>query len=135
MTTEKHAGLDLAAIEGRHAPHMWINLIGREFGPECWTCEEDHPCDAALRLAEVRALRAVADAARRMAYALDLRAGDAGGYDAADRVEERYGNHIACRYFDLCEALAGRGTPLSDALDGDAPHVAGEAPERALERR
>lgn len=126
--TDTRAGLDLAAYEFRNR----LGLALREGHNSNCKCTY---CDFAAVFAEARRLQAVADVARRLTFALDRRSGDAGGLDAADRVEQKYGNYVACLYFDLCEAMAGRGTPLCDMLDGKVPpapsHVAGDVAESA----
>jgi hypothetical protein len=103
------AELDLDLLERIHAKRGCL--------PECGGCYREWPCDPVRLVWEVRRLRAVEDAARRLAFALDRRAGDAGGHDAADRVEYQYSNNIAWCYFTLCETL----NPPAP------PHVAPEA--------
>lgn len=58
MTAAHPAGLDLAAIEGRHVRDE------SAFGPVCGECWVRWPCETGALLTEVRALRAMTTAAR-----------------------------------------------------------------------
>jgi hypothetical protein len=98
--TDTRAGLDLAALERTH--------YRLTTGQECRGCDQRWPCDAALLLAEVRRLRAVADAAREAIAVYTT----------------------AIRESTVVEAMQR----LADALNPPAPpHVTGEAAQRAVD--
>lgn len=59
-------------------------------------------------LAERKRLRVVADAALKITYAMDLRAGPDADEAAYKRVEKEHGGAAAVAYWEICRALEGK---------------------------